>query len=148
MTLVAFLASLAIVAGAPASATIVCNAAVADAGNLGQTYIGAQRIELAPKVCGGALLLLASPDERRAILRLNPTVYLPEWEGVAALAIAHESQHARGIRNEADAEACALQRFPTLLATRLAGAELDAAIAAGRRYDATLPVAYRGGTCA
>jgi hypothetical protein len=147
MTFAAFLASLAIAAGAPSSTTIVCNPELAPAGLLGLTYFAAPRVELAPRACAGALLLLASPAERRAIGRLNPRADLAELEAAGALTIAHEAAHARGIRSEANAEACGMKNAPAILASRLAGGELAVAARYVVDLDSRLPAGYRGGVC-
>lgn len=148
MTFAAFLASLAFVAGAPSSTPIVCNPELATRGVLGLTYFATPtRIELAPRACGGAFLLLASPAERLAIGRLNPGVNVPELEAAGALTIAHESAHARGVHSEANAEACGMKYAPALLVSRLAGAELDAAARYVVELDALLAPAYHGGVC-
>ena len=100
------------------------------------------RVELAPEVCGGELLLFASKDERGKIADLNQRTYIVAMMGRAVLVTLHETEHQLGYANETDAESRALTLTPQVLAHFLGGDDLQEAIEAARLYDDLLPPNY------
>lgn len=146
MALATFLVAFAVAAGGnPSSVTCQPNQIPWGTNSVanGITYIESRRVELAPNVCAGMLFMLASPDERAAIAKLNPGVDPDAWMGLGALTSAHEAQHTTGIRDEAQAECRGYQRVRELLSPYVSGVDLDRAVNAARSFHQATPVSYQ-----
>ncbi len=141
-----FLAAMTVAAYAgPVRVPFVCTPGLKEGVSAGVRAMGLSwpdRVELAPEVCGGDVLLLAGESDRAKIADLNPRAYLVAVMGRAVLITLHEAEHQLGYANEADAESRALALAPRVLAHYLNGDDLQQAIDAARLYDDLLPPNY------
>lgn len=139
----AVIAAVLALAGAPANTVVVCNPSLALGG---QTHY--QRnpplIELQVVACSALMIAGASPAERAKIRKLNPDVNLDERVGVGLLIVLHEAFHA-ALRSgdETLVECRAMANIQTLLRRYGLNPSLDFEYA--RAYDATLPADYKRG---
>ena len=141
-----FLAAMTVAAYAgPVRVPYVCTLGLEQGASAGVPALGLSwpnRVELAPEVCGGDMLLLSTPADRERIQAANPSVYVAAVMGRAVLVTLHEQEHQQGHMVEADAEARALELAPSVLGRYLAGGELLDAVYAARLYDSLLPANY------
>lgn len=143
--MIAALAAALALAGAPSSTPVTCqpdalivNGQPAPAYVLGVTrWTAPPSIELRAAVCGGLLYASASPRERRLIVRLNPSVQLPELAGLGLLVTLHEATHAAlHSLDECLVERAAMAGLPRLLAL-LEPADAARALTAATAADAS-----------
>jgi hypothetical protein len=141
-----FLAAMTVAAYAgPVRVPFVCTPGLEQGASAGVRALGLSwpdRVELAPEVCGGDLLLFADESDRAKIAGLNQRAYLVAMMGRAVLVTLHETEHQLGYANEADAESRALALTPQVLAHYLTGDDLQQAIDAAHLYDDLLPADY------
>jgi hypothetical protein len=152
-TLIAVLA----LAGAPASTHVYCNPAI-PAVELGDTYPSSiqiidgrvvygtlDNIELGTIACGALLYTSASPSERTAIRRLNPSVDFDQLVGVGLQVALHEANHvALNSGDECLVEKTTRGEINGLIAKSADPGRALAAEAAATVSDAALPAAYHG----
>lgn len=139
---VAVIAAVLALAGAPANTVVVCNPALPFGG---QTHLGSPtRIELQVWACSSLMIAGASRTERTKIRALNPDVNLDERLGVGLLIVLHEAFHA-ALRSgdETLVECRAMANIQALLRRYGINPSLDFEYA--RAYDATLPAEYKRG---
>jgi hypothetical protein len=150
-TLVAVLA----LAGAPASTHVYCNPAI-PAVELGAAYPSSvqvidgrvipnalDNIELGTVACGALLYASASPSERAAIRRLNPSVDVDQLVGVGLQVVLHEANHvALNSSNECLVEKTTRGEIGALLERVADPGRAPAAEAAAAASDASLPAVY------
>lgn len=138
----AVIAAVLALAGAPANTVVVCNPSLAFGG---ETHLGnPSRIELQVWACSSLLIAGASRTERAKIRALNPDVNLDERVGVGLLIVLHEAFHA-ALRSgdETLVECHAIASIQTLLRRYGLNPSLDMEYA--RAYDGTLPADYKRG---
>lgn len=119
---VTLLATLAL-AGAPASTNVVCNPNLppgtfgrTDGAISGTAFVRVDQVELGTLACGAILYTSASPKERAAIRRANPTVDFDRLTGAGLLVALHESTHvALASTDECLVERTAVGRLTALL---------------------------------
>lgn len=148
--MIAALAAVLALAGAPSSTPFTCqpgplivNGQPAAANVLGVTrWTDPPSIEVRPIGCGALLYASASPRERRLIVRLNPTVQLPELVGLGLLVDMHEAEHAAlHSIDECLVERTAAAKLPQLLAQLLGPTDAARALAAAAATDASFRAA-------
>lgn len=146
------LATLAVVlalAGAPASTHVYCNPALS-VSELGLTYATTipgplDNIELGTLACGALLYTSASPHERARIRALNPAVNLDQLVGVGLQVVLHEANHvALNSTDECVVEKVARSEIGALIERLADAGRVNAAKAAATASDATLPPQYHG----
>lgn len=152
-TLIAVLA----LAGAPASTHVYCNPEIPTV-ELGAAYPSSiqvidgrvtlgtlDNIELGTLACGALLYASASPSERAAIRRLNPSVNFDQLVGVGLQVVLHEANHvALNSTDECLVEKTTRAEVDSLLVRLADPGRAPAAEAAATMSDASLPGSYRG----
>jgi hypothetical protein len=155
--LTALVAVLAL-AGAPAGTNVVCNPTL-QATELGDAYSltititsdgriipgTLDHIQLGTLACGALLYTSATPRERGAIRKLNPTVDFDQMVGIGLQVVLHESEHvALNSTDECLTEKTTQAKVAGLIAQfadpgRVGQAETQATVS-----DAQLPPRYHG----
>jgi hypothetical protein len=143
MSFAAFLVAFAIAAGGNPSSVSCQPDPLPVAGAYGYTWFAERRIEIAPNVCAGLLLLSATADERARIHDANRWLAPAGWMGLGALVLAHEAQHTVGVTDEGEAECRAVNLAPQLLEHYLSGIELGQAQAAVTSFHDAAAAQYR-----
>jgi hypothetical protein len=147
--MLATLAAVLALAGAPASTNAYCNPAL-DASALGLTYAttvpGAlDNIELGTLACGALLYTSATSRERARIRRLNPSVNFDTLVGVGLQVALHEANHvALDSPDECLVEKTTRGEIDGLIGRLADTGHVNAAEAAATASDAALPPQYHG----
>lgn len=147
--MLATLAAVLALAGAPASTHVYCNPAL-DASELALTYPttvpGAlDNIELGTLACGAILYTSASTHERARIRALNPAVDFDQLVGVGLQVVLHEANHvALNSTDECVVEKAARGEINGLIERLADAGRVNAAEAAATASDAGLPPQYHG----
>jgi hypothetical protein len=144
-------------AGAPASTHVYCEPGI-PAVELGAAYPSSiqvidgrivpgrlDNVELGALACGALLYTSASPTERAAIRRLNPSVDIDHLVGVGLQVTLHEANHvALNSSDECLVEKTTRAEINGLLAQTADPARVVAAERAASASDASLPASYHG----
>lgn len=153
----AALAAVLALAGAPQATSVTCNPSLALGAELGVTYpayvtvVGGRvvngpltLIQLGQEACGALVYASASEAERAAIRRFNPSVNFARLVGEGLQAALHEAEHvALDSADECLVEKTARGKIEGLIQS-LDPADATADEAAATASDAALPSAYHG----
>lgn len=151
--MLAILAAIFALAGAPASTPFTCTTGM-PTGADGTSYwaAGYTQLEPTPSIqvvgslgCAALVYASATPTQRAALRKMNPTMNFAWIVGDGLLSDLHEAFHV-GLHttNECRAERAALANLPQLLRS-FTVAERAAALAQATKYDAAMPMAYHTG---
>lgn len=152
-TVIAVLAAVFALAGAPSGVPVECSAHLTVAGRTGETYLAARRIVLRSDVCLGLKYVAADRAGRASIAR----AYLSGGHGpvpasnpmgplvaVALLTALHEAEHvALNSEDECLVEKTAMAKLPTLL-RQFFPAQWRPMLASARAFDGHMPAEYHG----
>lgn len=149
--MIALLAAVLALAGAPADTPTTCHAQTLTQFGSTRVFWGyawwttLPRIDLyGPVGCTAALYLNANPSERAQLAQLNPAVNWPWLVGEGLLLDLHEAEHvALNSGDECLVEKTALQKLPQLLAGFGSGFAADA-MKGAQSWDAAQPTEYHG----